>query len=81
MANHPTHKTTIARMAAIHPPKNAFLRQMLECYNELSPEAQADIDAMTCDLADKLKNFGPLSGLELIGRLLMFEDETGVKLL
>jgi hypothetical protein len=54
---------------------------ILECYNRLSPEGRADVDAVAAKIIeatrarrDGLQGLGPQGAVELIGKVMMWLD-------
>ena len=68
-----TSRTDIKRVLNRYidnPPKERLAREVIECYSELSPEAQDDIVLLAINVIAVMHvGFGPLQALELIGAL------------
>lgn len=54
-----------------NPPEEQLAREVVECYGELSPEAQDDIAIVVLNMIMVMRvGFGPVNALELIGALM-----------
>jgi len=54
-----------------NPPEEQLAREVIECYSELSPEAQDNISIVVLNMIMVMRvGFGPVNALELIGALM-----------